>query len=239
MFLPDGSRVASPMFSLENYETNLNQDRGQAGPKPAESRYLSDDLGTLRAIGRLRYELFIERDGKKYEHADHRNRLFLEPVDFVSLNFSTGTKDSRMLSARLTHAQDTLGDKHLNLIRTNSRLNERQLERTMIMSRFAVRDDLQSKMHIPNMLRAAYEAGLQAGAQICLLATRPQMLALYSRFGFAAIGRGYEDGVAGPMQIMRLDVSDRENLIACRSPLLKTHDQFFQTQAFVPQEETA
>ena len=113
------------MFSLENYETILNRGRGQAGRTPAESRYLSDDLGTLRAIGRLRYDLFIERDGKKYEHADHRNRLFLEPVDFVSLNFSTGTKDSRVLSVRLTHAHDTRDDNHLTLIGMHSGLSER------------------------------------------------------------------------------------------------------------------
>ncbi|MET3614945.1 putative GNAT family N-acyltransferase [Rhizobium aquaticum] len=239
MFLSDGLRIASPMFSLENYGQITKSRSELADRQQAERRYLSDDLGTLRAIGRLRYELFIERDGKKYEHADHRNRLFLEPVDFVSLNFSVGTKDSRSLSVRMTHAHDARADTHLKLIPQHSGLSDEELAHTVVLSRLAVRDDIQSKMQIPNVIRTVYEAGLSLGAKNALLAARQQMLALFDRFGFIRTRECFEDAVAGSMHIMRLDMTDRENLIACRSPLLKTHDQFFQHQEFVPQEEIA
>jgi hypothetical protein len=215
----------------EHHERLSSRDAETTAAYDWQSPFLAEGIETLRAIGRLRYELFIERDGKKYEHADHRNRLFLEPVDFVSLNFSAGTPASRWMAVRLTRAEDVMSDRHLNLIVENCGLDEQQLARTVITSRFAVRDDNDAKLQIPNVWRDVYEAGLRIGAEYCLLAARKQVLALFTRFGFVRVGEPYVDPVAGVMQVMRLDALDRQHLLASHSPYLKSHDRLLGVSA--------
>jgi hypothetical protein len=48
-------------------------------PEEREAMPVAQSQEELEAIGHLRYELYIARDGKAYAHADHARRCFLEP----------------------------------------------------------------------------------------------------------------------------------------------------------------
>ncbi|WFU07443.1 hypothetical protein QA648_36555 (plasmid) [Rhizobium sp. CB3171] len=189
-------------------------------------------------IGELRYRLFIKRDGKNYEHADHRNKIFLEPVDLVSANFYAMIAGTCGLSVRLTSAADCLSDRHLSLIVEHSRLTDAELEGTVLNSRFAVVDDNRMKLRIPVVLREIYRVGMESGALRCLLAARAELVPLFARFGFAPLGGQYHDPVAGLLQIMVLNAFDRTALLRCSSPLLKTLDQFISQERFRHEHES-
>uniref|UniRef100_A0A9E7ZHT3 N-acyl amino acid synthase FeeM catalytic core domain-containing protein n=1 Tax=Bosea sp. NBC_00436 TaxID=2969620 RepID=A0A9E7ZHT3_9HYPH len=186
---------------------------------------VADTKKCLEAIGRLRYELFVQRDGKKYECADHEAAIFLEPIDAVSLNFQATDHQRCLATVRMTWAQDALGDKHLSKAVTNSGLPDADLSITVLNSRLALRPEMRAKLYLTEMFRTVYRSGHMNGARYCLVAARPSLSELYIRFGFRDTQRRYLDEVGGEMAITKLDLHDGEHLRRIRSPLLDVFEE--------------
>jgi hypothetical protein len=179
----------------------------------------------MLAIGRLRYELFVARDGKAYPHADHDARSFVEPVDCLSLNFWAHDGDDCLAAVRLTRAVDALGAAQISELIDRAGLSAAELRKTVVNSRMVVRDNLRARMRVTELFRLIYRAGLLSGATRCLIGVRPSLSPLYERFGFRPLPGSYRDRVAGEMIAMRLDALDREHLVRINSPYLKVHDE--------------
>lgn len=179
----------------------------------------------IEAIGRLRYELFIRRDGKKYAYADHAKALFLEPVDRFSLNFQATDHQRCLASVRMTWARDARDDGQLAKAVVHAGLSDAELSITVINSRLAIRDEMRAKLSLTEMFRSVYRSGYLNGARYCLVGTRLNIVDLYLRFGFCEIGGRYLDDISGNMTVVKLDLHDRQNLERARSPLLTVYDE--------------
>lgn len=176
-------------------------------------------------VGKLRYELFVERDGKDYGHADRERHVFLEPIDDLSLNFHASYHQRCLAAVRLTWAIDADIDQHLARIVDSSGLSDEDLPRTVLNSRLAIREEMRARLHLPELFRTVYRAGFLNGAKYCLLAARPSLSGLFHRFGFREQHKQIQDPTAGELVILRFELDDREHLRSTASPLLQVYDE--------------
>jgi hypothetical protein len=180
----------------------------------------------LSQIGRLRYELFIERDAKTYRSADSERRLFLEPVDSSSLNFFGMIDGCCLTAVRFTRAADAVCDVQLVNILERSDISANLLQTTAVNSRFVVREQVRARLLFPNMFRYVYRRALCMGITHSVLAARPSIVPIFTRFGFVACSAAFFDETAGPLVPMKLDCLNRTHLVETASPLLAEHDEF-------------
>jgi predicted GNAT family N-acyltransferase len=161
----------------------------------------------LMQIGRLRYDLFVERDGKSYRAVDMEQRLFLEPVDECSLNFLGTIEGDCVIAVRSTRAEDAKADERLWRIVEKSHIAADRIPTTVIYSRFVVRERIRARLLIPALFHLAYQTALSSGMSHALLAARPSLVPIFERFGFVAESTAFLDEIAGPMVIMTLDLT--------------------------------
>lgn len=178
----------------------------------------------LQQIGRLRYSLFIERDGKSYPEAHRGERCFIEPVDVDSLNFMASAEGGCIAACRVTKSDAALKDRYLSRIIQQSGLAPEALERAVVCSRFSIAPTWKAKRLSVALLKEGYRAIYRHGMQTILLASRPSLAPYYAKFGFHETGRRYVEGLAGELVVQQLRVHDRTNLESCGSVLLIDHD---------------
>ncbi|CAH1664056.1 hypothetical protein CHELA20_40292 [Hyphomicrobiales bacterium] len=181
---------------------------------------IATSMADLTTVGRLRYDLFVERDGKSYAQADHRHRTLVEDVDRVSLNFQATAYQRCLASVRLTRAEDAYLDSQLSLIVRDNNLIDPPYVGCLLLSRMIVRVEMRARLCIPDLFRQTYRIGLRSGASLAFLATREPLVPLFGRFGFIETGRKFLDPIAGPLIILALHLRDETRLREVRSPLL-------------------
>ena len=183
----------------------------------------------LEEIGRLRYDLFIDRDGKRYAHADHETKTFLEPIEKISLNFVARAQNRCAVAVRATWANDTIVDPHLEQVVAYADLDPETLHQTIVNSRLAARPSTIARSLITPLFQCMFTVALQANARFCMAATRSGLIPLFERFGFYQLNhrRPYFDEVAGWMSVLVLDLHDRERLLRTDSPYLLVYDEFY------------
>ena len=213
MFLQSSIRVQAAIEDIDLHPPscipkNVDGDRSMA---PAGSTVSSIALATtdqeLLQIGRLRYELFVERDGKSYRGADKDRRLFLEPVDKCSSNFFGTIGTDCVAAVRSTKVLDARCDERLSRIVEQSALPAGQASTTVIYSRLVVSDRIRARLLIPELFCHVYCAVLSSGMTHGILAARPSLIPIFERFGFLASSTAFLDEIAGPMVIMKLGPS--------------------------------
>ena len=171
----------------------------------------------LNDIGRLRYELYIERDGKRYSSVEYAARQFLEPIDRVSLNFQARHMGRLLAAVRLVRAEDAILDPHLGLLVEAYRPCD--IARTVVNSRLAVLPEHRARAVIIPMFQEVYRCGLLAGAKECLLGTRDELVSIFERFGFVRTETVVVDPVAKHMNVLCLQLDNVEYLTRINSPL--------------------
>jgi predicted GNAT family N-acyltransferase len=190
---------------------NRDSDRSRE-PSAVSSIAIAKTDQELLQLGRLRYELFVERDGKSYRAADKDQRLFLEPVDKCSLNFFGTIGNDCVVAVRSTKVQDSGCDERLSRIVAQSALPSDQISATVIYSRFVVCERIRARLLIPELFRLAYRTALSSGMRHSILAARPSLIPIFERFGFVAGSTAFLDEIAGPMVIMKRDLLDRDHV---------------------------
>jgi predicted GNAT family N-acyltransferase len=180
----------------------------------------------LLQIGRLRYQLFVERDGKSYRDADKDRRLFLEPVDKCSLNFFGMIENDCVVAVRSTWVRDAGCDQQLCRLVEQSALPADQTSTTFICSRLVVCERIRARLLVPELFRHVHRAALSSGMTHSILAARPSLIRIFERFGFVVASSAYLDEIAGPMVIMKLDLLDRDHRARTGSPLFPDYEDF-------------
>lgn len=196
-------------------------------PSKYSSITLAHTQRDLNNIGRLRYELFVERDHKAYA-ADHSNSVFLKSIDNLSLNIQAVDADHEkcLAAVRLTRGQDGMADRQLAAILTNCEVARPPYANCVLLSRLTVRPEPRARSCITDLMRHTYSLGLRQGARYALLATRPSLIPMFRRFGSVPTGRHLHDPVASDLEILVLDLLNRDHLAAVSSPLLAELDAF-------------
>ena len=199
-------------------------------PSKFPSIGLAQSPKDLERLGRLRYELFVERDGKGYA-AVHASGSFLEKIDDLSLNLQATDHQRCLAAVRLTKGQDALTDRQLSAILLNCELARPPYSDCLVLSRLIVRPESRARFNIPDLFRRTYRIGLMQGAQYAFIATRPALISMFERFGFVQSGRWLLDPIAGELHILVLQLRDREHLRMVSSPLLVELDAFLGGQS--------
>lgn len=176
-------------------------------------------------IGKLRYRLYVDRDRKLYDHADHRRLILIEPIDTKSLNFYSADLSGIRAAARLSRALDSFSDPLLAPMVAKARPGN--LERTFVCSRFVVEPTLAARKTIIPLFQEIYRAGLAAGATKCILSAPKGLVSTFGRFGFKEMGLSFVDAMDGELNICELDLHDYEYLTAVSSPLIDVANEQF------------
>lgn len=180
----------------------------------------------LQRIGRLRYSLFVAKDGKSYPCADHENQCFIEPIDHKSLNIC-GVNDSTCLTAiRLTRAQIALEDDYLQRLLNHSPFDASRYGRLTVVSRLVAARHKDAKPLMVGAMREGYRVALANGIAFAVAATRPSLVPFFSRMGFVASGVSYVEAIAGEMCVVVLDLHDRAHFTAVGSIFREVLDEF-------------
>lgn len=202
-------------------------------PTLAHNILVADSWPLLEEVGRLRYELYCERDKKRYTGADIERRLFVEAIDFKSLNFQIRQNGACCLAARLSWADDA-GDGQLAAALAHSGIPSQELSRTTIAARMVARPNFGTGASIISLFKAMYRVGIASGAEWNVIVTRPKLVPLFERFGYRLRPGLHVDAVAGPLRTLVLSRRDKSRLLAVRSPLLSTQDEFCSASAKMP-----
>ncbi|WP_199092573.1 hypothetical protein [Bosea sp. ASV33] len=123
----------------------------------------------MQRLGRLRYELFVERDGKSDE-ADHASESFIETIGNLSRNLQATDHQRCLAAVRLTRGRDALIDRQLSAILLDRELARPPDNDCLLLSRLTVRRELRARLHIPDLFRHTYSIGSIQGARY---ASRP------------------------------------------------------------------
>lgn len=180
----------------------------------------------LRSIGQFRYRLLVERDGETCEHANGFERSLLEPVDAASLNLWVHANGRCLAVARVTQGADALADPRLAAMLRHSALPRVAYRTCLVLSRMAARQKPQAQALAPILARHAYRAGLETGATMALLATRPGQTEWFERLGFTPSGASWTAPGTGELRCLVLGLRDHARLEAVGSPLLAELDAF-------------
>jgi predicted GNAT family N-acyltransferase len=184
----------------------------------------------LAAIARLRYELFVERDGKAYAHADHSTRRFLEPIDEDSINFAVLDGDECAMAVRLSPASAAARDPHFAPAIERVRAVGVSLETLVVVSRLVNRETRRTASLIRELFRDVCRIACLAGGSRCLACARADLVPLFELFGFVATGEHVSDAIAGRLELLLLDPYDVGHLTRCRSPLLPVYRELCATR---------
>lgn len=206
----------------------LGQLWGVQALAPGHSPAIAPAISTeeLNGVGRLRYELFVERANGRYAHADHTERALIEPIDAVSLNLRAMSVRGCLAAIRLTQGADAASDPRLATMLRQSGIAPSAYADCLVLSQMAVRPESTARAPLVMLGRQAYRVGLLAGSGLALLAAGPALVGWFSRFGFKPSGHSWTDPAAGELYCLALDLRDRARLEAVNSPLLAELDTF-------------
>lgn len=164
-------------------------------------------------IFRLRYEIYVEEIGYRYQHADHERRLLTDP----------GTRQSRLLMAmdegRVvgTAKCDWGGEVEF----TDEERMVYDLGRFLpvvkpagigIFSRFMAAPSHRSGDVPIRLFDSVLRFLLEKHAALLFLDCRPHLINTYERLGFRTYTRTYSDPMAGLLVPLVLVLDDREHL---------------------------
>lgn len=180
----------------------------------------------LHSIGRLRYLLFVERGGESSAYTNHGEGWLLEPIDAVSLNLWAGPERRCLAAIRLTQGADAVSDPQLAAMLRCSALPQADHHSCLVLSRLAVRREARAQALTPALARHAYRAGLESGASMALLASRPTDIPFFARLGFRPSGTAWAEPGMDELRCLTLGLRDRATLQTVKSPLLAELDAF-------------
>lgn len=180
----------------------------------------------LHAIGRLRYRLFVGRDGESSTYANHGEGWLLEPIDTASLNLWAGSDRRCLAAVRITQGADAVTDPQLLAMLRHCALPQAAYPGCLVLSRLAVRHEARVRALAPALARQAYRVGLAAGASMALLVSRPAEVASFVRLGFKPSGTAWSEPGVGERRCLTLALRDRAALRTTNSPLLAELDAF-------------
>lgn len=186
--------------------------------KPRNTSVLiAESAHDLLKIGKLRYSLYVARDGKSYPYADRASASLLEPVDANSLNLFGLIQDSCCTAMRVTKARVAVQDEYLNRLLANAPFDATSYDKLMVVSRLTTSPGAESRALMLSVIRESYRIALRNGIAFTAIATRASLLPFFARLGFVHTGQTYSEAIAGEMHVVVLDLLNRSHLESVHS----------------------
>ncbi|MEJ8837560.1 GNAT family N-acetyltransferase [Ramlibacter sp. AN1133] len=183
--------------------------------------WVAETAADMQAVARLRYEVYIEEQGKPYPSADHANRTWTDALDLAN--------PSVILVAA--------GDLVVGTIRVNA-LDDPEVravygpvfdltgagapfaEDAVVCSRLAVAPRHRNGRARALLLQTIFEHGLAGGAKHCFAASAAPLLRLFRSYGFREYAGPVQDPVVGKLRRSVLKLHDLRHLEAVGSPFV-------------------
>jgi hypothetical protein len=174
----------------------------------------------VRAVFRLRYEVYIEELGRTQRYADHATRTIEEPLDSCA-NLFCAYEGSRLVgTVRTNYAwRSALGD--YEAIYAMQRGDTAHPHSTSITTKLVVVPD-RRRTTLPYRLAAAtYAAALSDGVMFDFVDVYPARVAFFERLGYRVHVPRALHPEFGEVIVMRLGMRDARHFAEVKSPFLR------------------
>ncbi|MEM7218570.1 MAG: GNAT family N-acetyltransferase [Pseudomonadota bacterium] len=183
--------------------------------KPRISTAACSDDSLVEEIGRFRYDIYVDQLGYPQSHADHARRVIVDPLDATAVNFYARAEGGEIVGVcRQNFCRDGMPDSYVALHRLQA---PEHPQHTALTTRLMVREDYRLTRLPFALMRACYEACVQASIKYCHVDCYAPLVETFERLGFEFQFRG-RHGDYGDVHCMRLDVDNGERLRSVRSP---------------------
>jgi hypothetical protein len=211
---------------MEDYTGTFSLER-TCGSDTKASRPISFAKSPIemQEVGRLRYSRYVERDKKAYHCVDHENKWFLETVDYKSLNLFISS-ETCLTAARITKARFALKDEFLARLLQNTPIDPSKYDRLVVVSRLVSADRPEARLLVPTIVQECYRVSLVSGIRFATIATRRALVPFFTKLGFVECGKHYTESVAGEMNVLTMDLWDRNILSRTGSIFLPVFEAY-------------
>lgn len=182
------------------------------------SARVADGGQDRNAACRLRYDVYIEEQGKPYPEADHCNRLLTDDLDI----------DGEIIVAQFDgHIVGTLRANWFDSAATRARYRSMfELDRFSLISpaqiavcsRLAASHDHRHCRARELLFETVYRRGLQRGTRLCFAACAPLLLRMFRKYGFREYAGPLNDPIVGRLHRTLLVLDDLQHLARVASP---------------------
>jgi hypothetical protein len=178
----------------------------------------------LLSIFRLRYEIYVEQQGKPLPTADDMLRIVRDELDQVATNFYVGSDRGEIVAC----GRSTLGvwppvcDAPFSIAAFSGFCREDlyYVSKVMLNPRF------RSRSAIPNLFIAMYRDARIKNSPFGIANCNPKLVPIYSRYGWRRFGPEFVDPFAGPQVPILIVTSDIDYLRRKRSVLIEAAEEF-------------
>ncbi|OED36822.1 hypothetical protein AB833_25780 [Chromatiales bacterium (ex Bugula neritina AB1)] len=173
------------------------------------------------SVGKLRYEQYVQEQGKKYPTADHDNQLLFDEADAQSVHIVAFSEDGNLLSAlRLTPVAIANNIDYFSAFVSQKASCDKSEDSIVILSRLVRCSSMDGAKSIQHIFRFCFDYCVKREWTYGLIHTSPKLRSLFIRYGWRQIAEEYHDQYAGPQVLLYLDALDKEHLRQIRSPYL-------------------
>jgi hypothetical protein len=170
----------------------------------------------------LRYAVYIEEMGFKYESADHAKRMLYDDLDHTATQFyiTNDAEDEAIGIYRLNSINPYDIDPELEMRYRFSLFKPLGLNMSL-SSKLMIHPKLRSICTMQHILRAVFDFGVQNNQLLNFLDCSPALVPMYERLGYRRYHKNFMDPILGEKVPLVLFVKDLEYLSNLKSPLHK------------------
>ena len=162
------------------------------------------DYPVLQRIGRLRYEQYVERQGKPYGSIVLERGCLIEPADFSAVNIYAEDGCGITCAMCIGEAADERQNPYAELLSVVAQRIGVPLELALTCTRL-VRAPRHSGRHAVDLIRFVRWQTVRAGWRYCLMQTAEKLVPFFRKFEFQETGVWSDDSAAGRLQVLLLD----------------------------------
>ena len=169
-------------------------------------------------ISKLRYQVYIEEQGKTYEEANHTNKSFSDRLDENAILVMVEKQAHLEGTVRLNCLSHSKAFSHYADMFEYQKFSDYSLNAIGVCSRLAVTTNSRDGLVREALFNAIYEIGYTRGIRLCFVACAPVLLRLFRAYGFREFTTPYDDAVVGQLRRLVLVVDDLTHLKKVNSP---------------------
>ena len=178
----------------------------------------------LLAIFRLRYEIYVEEQGKPLPTADDKLRIVRDDLDNVATNFYVGSETGEIVAC----GRSTIGvwPRACDEPFAVPALNSFRREEFYYISKVMLNPRARSRLAIPSIFITMYKDGRMKNCPFGIANCNPKLVSIYNRFGWRRFGPEFIDPYAGAQVPIIIVAPDIDYLLRRKSVLIEAAEQF-------------
>lgn len=184
----------------------------------------------LLPIFRLRYEVYVEQQGKPLPKADNKLRIVRDELDDVATNFYVGSDSGEIVAC----GRSTIGvwPQVCDAPFSVPAFSDFRRDDFYYISKVMLNPRARSRSAIPSMFIAMYIDGRRNMCPFGIANCNPKLVSIYSRFGWRQFGAEFMDPYAGTQVPILLVAPGIDHLHQKQSVLIDAAQEFSNDQFY-------